>query len=552
MEKIGTLLIDAGLIKSGDLEKSLQIQSQTGGLLGSILIRTGAISEEQLLPVLSKQLDLDIINTEDLPFSTLEAMEWLGNNVEYRLEWWADNKVFAWEQNDKICAVSRNMFDPLLIELLSQAFVERQIQWCLCPSYVLESLFSQIDKVIDENSDALFSRNLRELAEEAPVVEFVNNLLAQAVESGASDIHVEPQENAFEVRFRVDGVLITKYTQPRDKYDAIGSRIKLIANIDIAESRLPQDGRIKTRAAGQEFDIRVSTVPGSHGESVVMRLLPTEKSNIGFDNLGFDSFQEEIFKEWLSHPHGIVLVTGPTGSGKSTSLYTGLEHINDGRKKIVTVEDPVEYQIEGLTQVQALPEIGLTFASALRAFLRQDPDVIMVGEIRDLETAEIAIQSSLTGHLVLSTLHTNDSIGAFTRLVDMGVDRFLVATPIRAVMAQRLLRRLCSHCAVEDKHVLPGVEEIVRTADSGLAMNWKKAGQGCSNCNNTGYKGRIGIYEMVSVNSELQEAIVASKNSTELWTVAKSAGARTLREDGMLKAARGITSIDEVLRVTGE
>jgi general secretion pathway protein E len=307
----------------------------------------------------------------------------------------------------------------------------------------------------------LDERTLRELAEDAPVVSLVNNLIAQAVEARASDIHLEPGERLLEVRLRIDGVLHVRQTLPMDRYAAVASRIKLIAGIDIAERRLPQDGRISTRAAGAEMDVRVSTIPAVYGESIVMRLLPKQRDDLSLERLGMRPAQLQQFKRWLHMPNGLVLVTGPTGSGKSTSLYSALAATNDRTRKIVTVEDPVEFRLPHVIQVQAQPDIGYTFARALRAFLRHDPDIIMVGEIRDRETAEIAIQSALTGHLVLATLHTNDAPSAITRLVDMGIEPFLVAASLRAVMAQRLVRRLCEGCAVDQPAAPPSVGDAI-------------------------------------------------------------------------------------------
>jgi general secretion pathway protein E len=323
--------------------------------------------------------------------------------------------------------------------------------------------------------------------------------------------------------------------------------------MDIAERRLPQDGRLSTRVGGQEMDIRVSALPGVHGESIVMRLLPKERKELGLEKLGFESDHLSMMKEWTAEANGIVLVTGPTGSGKSTTLYASLAAANDGLKKIITVEDPVEFQLPAITQIQAHPDIGLTFANALRSILRQDPDVIMIGEIRDLETAEIAVQAALTGHLVLSTLHTNDAISAFTRLIDMGVEPFLVATPIRAVQAQRLVRRLCTQCA--RPHAVPAQIEAEAAVFAhkvlpGLAPRWMEA-VGCAHCMNTGYRGRLGIYEMVPVSESMQHLIVSGASVNDMKKLAREEGHRFLRDDGLLKAWQGLTTVEEVLRVAG-
>jgi general secretion pathway protein E len=395
--------------------------------------------------------------------------------------------------------------------------------------------------------------HLRELAEEAPVVELVSNTLSQAAGERASDIHLEPEERNFRIRYRIDGVLHTRLTLPRERFDAVASRVKLLSGMDIAERRLPQDGRTTQRINGQEIDIRVSALPGTWGESLVLRLLPKQRQQFRLEKLGMEPDHVRRFAGAIAEPNGIVLVTGPTGSGKSTTLYAALEAINDGSKKIITVEDPVEYDIAGVNQVQVHAEIGYSFARALRSLLRQDPDIVMIGEIRDLETAQIAVQASLTGHLVFSTLHTNDAIAAFTRLIDMGLEPFLVASSLRWVLAQRLVRRLCEACA---EPAPPPLAEIAAEAASALGPDgsararWR-AGRGCPRCQGTGYSGRLGIYEMVEVVEPLQEAILQHLPAHQATEIARRAGFRSLRQDGLVKAAAGITSVDEVLRVTG-
>ena len=393
--------------------------------------------------------------------------------------------------------------------------------------------------------------HLRELAEEAPVIELVNNILAQAMDQRASDIHIEPEELVFHVRMRTDGILHTRMTLPASRYPAVASRVKLISGMDIAERRLPQDGRLSARVSGQEIDVRASAVPAVHGESIVLRLLPKERQDLSLERLGFSPRDLSMFRTWAREPHGIVLVTGPTGSGKSTTLYATLEEMNQRDRKMITVEDPVEYEVEGVTQIQANADIGYTFARSLRAILRQDPDVIMIGEIRDLETAEIAVQSALTGHLVLSTLHTNDAVSAFTRLVDMGVEPFLIATSVRAVQAQRLVRRLCPNCSRPATEVLPAVRRMAEPlAAPGTVADWRTA-VGCPHCQGTGYRGRLGIYELVDVTPEMQELVIASATAEKMRALANAQGGRTLREDGLLKAMAGLTTVEEVVRVTG-
>jgi general secretion pathway protein E len=469
--------------------------------------------------------------------------------------WFLDQRAVLWEDADEaIHCASRNPIDSNLRETLSAAFASRQIIWLLAKTHDIDGTLRLLES--QDTSQPLDEiAHLRELAEEAPVVELVNNLLSQAIEEDASDVHLEPEERLFAARYRIDGVLHTRMTLPRERFDAVASRIKLISGMDIAERRLPQDGRISTRASGSEMDIRVSCVPGVHGESIVMRLLPKERKDLNLDAMGMEPDHLQQFTRWVNEPHGILLVTGPTGSGKSTTLYAGLEKANDRSRKIITVEDPVEYKMSGITQIQTQSDIGYTFARALRAILRQDPDIIMIGEIRDLETAEIAVQSALTGHMVLSTLHTNDSLSAFTRLLDMGVEPFLVASAVRAVQAQRLVRKLCGACAVPTtppKSLLDVVADIESRAPQLFATpaQWKTA-KGCPQCRGSGYRGRLGIFEFLEVTPNIQDAIMRQLPAGELLLIAKAQGYRSLREDGLIKARRGLTATDEVLRVTG-
>jgi general secretion pathway protein E len=443
-----------------------------------------------------------------------------------------------------------------LREAVDRAFAAAHpIQWWLTSNQSLDRALDLVERGLrQEQRDVLDDvLNLRELAEEAPVVELVANTLSQALGERASDIHIEPEERHFAIRYRIDGVLHNRLTLPRDRFDAVASRVKLLSGMDIAERRLPQDGRIGQRINGQEVDIRVSALPGSWGESLVLRLLPKEREHFSLRTLGMEADQQAAFSATIREPNGIVLVTGPTGSGKSTTLYAALEAIIDGTKKIITVEDPVEYDIRGVTQVQVHPEIGYTFAQALRSLLRQDPDIVMIGEIRDLETAQIAIQASLTGHLVFSTLHTNDATSAFTRLVDMGLEPFLVASAVRAVLAQRLVRRLCPHCGAPSEPPAGEVAaEFAACAPASLrsAARWLHP-SGCDACLGTGYKGRLAIYETVELTAPLRQAILERRSDHALAEIARANGFRSLRQDGLLKAAHAITSADEVVRVTG-
>ncbi len=530
------------------------MQQKLGGRIGSVLMRIGAVSEDNLLQVLSRQLGLPVMGME-VPAPDEDMVRLTALQAPAGIDWLLDQQLLVWpgEGSDLLCA-ARDPLLPALREAMRHAYPGRRVHWCLCRAQDLERMLDGLaHHARADGSEGGDVQQLREMAEEAPVVELVSNLMAQAVEQRASDIHLEPEERIFAVRFRIDGVLHTRLQLPRDRFDAVASRLKLISGMDIAERRLPQDGRLSTRVGGQEMDIRVSALPGVHGESIVMRLLPKERKELGLEKLGFESDHLALMKEWTAEANGIVLVTGPTGSGKSTTLYASLAAANDGLKKIITVEDPVEFQLPAITQIQAHPDIGLTFANALRSILRQDPDVIMIGEIRDLETAQIAVQAALTGHLVLSTLHTNDAISAFTRLIDMGVEPFLVATPIRAVQAQRLVRRLCPQCA--RPHAVPAsiqaeAERFAHRVLPGLAPRWMEA-VGCAHCMNTGYRGRLGIYEMVPVSEAMQHLIVSGASVNDMKKLAREEGHRFLRDDGLLKAWQGLTTVEEVLRVTG-
>ena len=551
---LGGLLVEAGLVSADDIKRGLEFQREFGGRLGAVLVRMGAISEDNLLPVLAGQLDMPLAEIEDFPMDgkrVQAAIEQSGLSAE----WWLDAQACIWEiEEGRYGCTARDPLDPALGEALDRAFGNDEVTLYLARNQEVDRLLELVQRSLRKRgSDDDISR-LRELAEEAPVIELVNNILSQAADQDASDIHVEPEEHQFFVRLRIDGVLHTRYTLPRERFAAVASRIKLISGMDIAERRLPQDGRVGMRVSGEELDIRVSAVPGVHGESLVLRLLPKEAQQLRLTHLGFAEDHYRLFRQWATSPHGIILVTGPTGSGKSTTLYATLDEINERDRKIITVEDPVEYQLKGVSQIQTHAEIGYTFARALRAILRQDPDIIMIGEIRDLETAEIAVQAALTGHLVFSTLHTNDSVSAFTRLVDMGVEPFLVATSVRAVQAQRLVRRVCSACAepLETPHPQLREQAVAAAQRAGLATdeNWVQA-RGCPACRGTGFRGRVGLYELVDVSERLQDGITSGHTAQALWRIAAEEGARTLREDGLIKAMQGLTTVEEVIRVSG-
>ncbi len=461
------------------------------------------------------------------------------------------------ETDEKLTVLVPEEFDYSAISILSRQ-VNKKIEIHHYDKDEIERILykwyeAQLGYVSDDDTDIdtiLQIDNLEDIAQEAPIIRLVNNYINYAKETGASDIHFEPTKNNFIVRFRIDGILheidkLSKKVQP-----AITSRIKLIANMNIAESRIPQDGRILIQEEDENLDIRVSSVPTIFGESIVLRLLSKEKSLLNLEVLGMNNDHLKIFKQLIRKPYGLILVTGPTGSGKTTTLYAALNDINTPDKKIITVEDPVEYQLEGINQIQVKPEIGLNFANILRSILRQDPDIILVGEIRDSETAKIAIQSSLTGHLVFSTLHTNDAIGAFSRLKDLGVENFLLSSAVIASMAQRLVRKICPYCK---KEYTPKKEEInIISKEFNLNSPVEKLykGDGCKKCAYTGYRGRIAIYEILINNESLRKYIIQEEfeNNPELKEYLNK-NFISMKQDGLQKALQGITTIEEVLRV---
>ena len=447
------------------------------------------------------------------------------------------------------------MADPLDVETIAAVrhCTGLKISTVLAPE---QEIIDAIDKYYGESAaraEADFEfqagemsedlEHLRDMASEAPVIRLVNAIIASAVEKRASDIHLEPFEKEFRIRYRVDGVLYNQDPPPRELKAAMISRVKLMAKLNIAERRLPQDGRIKIKTLGREVDLRVSTLPTLYGESVVMRLLDRSAGDFyDLGRLGFDKHMLNRMEYYTSLPHGIFLVTGPTGSGKSTTLYSALKKINQSDKKIITIEDPVEYQMDGINQLHVNTQIGLTFASGLRHIVRQDPDVIMVGEIRDRETADIAIRSSLTGHFVFSTLHTNDAPSAITRLTDMGMENYLITSSVVAVLAQRLVRVICVHCKAESgTRIAPDGNTVVCYA-----------GRGCEHCFGSGYSGRMGIFELMELGDEIRQLIMKNADAAAITNVARRNGMRNLREDGWLKVMNGVTTADEVMRVTQE
>ena len=553
--KFGELLVSQNKISARDLERGLLAQTEMGDMLGRVLIRLGLLSELDVAKSLSEHLGVPLIEQEAFPESLLEvpglSQDFINtqNFLPYTLENGTLTVVTGVPQDSFL---ARAIHLATGLSVTAYLGVESEIQTALT------RYFSDGDAEKEEDGNSFdtlegksdFIEHLRDLASEAPVIRLVNQVIAKVVDLRASDIHIEPFEDNLQIRYRIDGVLQQGERPAQGLGPAVTSRLKLLANLNIAERRLPQDGRIKMRVKGRELDLRVSTLPTVYGESVVMRVLDRASIRLNLEDMGFSPDLLENYRELLLRPHGIILMTGPTGSGKTTTLYASLAKIDSTTQKVVTVEDPVEYQLDGVNQVQVQPQIGLTFAHALRSILRQDPDIIMIGEMRDTETAQIAVQSALTGHLVLSTLHTNTAAGAIIRLEDMGVERYLITSTVNGVVAQRLLRCLCTNCKVPTQ--LP--PDIL--AKSGLARflapeqtTVYKPG-GCPQCKNTGYKGRTAIHELFVMNDAMHEAILSGADATTLHNLARKNGMHTLYEDGLRKVAEGVSSLDEVMRVT--
>ena len=557
---LGQLLVERGLLPEDDLQKALALQRERKGRLGKILLDLGYISQQDLQSVLSEQLGIPRVDAAELQEIPMEAAALPSTFLRqsllypYRVD---DGTVFIAMadplDSDNIRAVEQLVGRKAEVRLASETAILKALDVWLGAEQTEEGVEAQDP---DEprrvaEAEAADIDQLRDLASEAPVIRWVNQLVARALERRSSDIHFEPFEKQFRVRYRIDGVLYEVPAPPREMQAAITSRIKLMAKLNIAEQRLPQDGRIPLRVLGREIDLRVSTLPTLYGESVVMRLLDRSASDrYSLATLGFPESLLRKMEHYLSLPHGLFLVTGPTGSGKSTTLYGSLRRLNTMDKKVITVEDPVEYQLPGVNQIHVNPQIGLTFAAGLRHIVRQDPDIIMIGEIRDLETAEIAMRAALTGHLVFSTLHTNDAPSAVTRLTDMGVEHYLVSSSLVAVLAQRLVRVLCPECR---KPYAADGDELRKEGwegASGPATLYRA--EGCAHCAHTGFVGRVGIFEFMELDEGIRREIVARADASTLRATARERGMRSLKEDGWLKIASGQTTVEEVLRVTQE
>jgi general secretion pathway protein E len=560
------LLLGRGRVSADDLRKVRLLQQERGERLERLLLDLGFISEDDLISLLSEHLNIPLVGRKEFPKI---AVALPNVNVQFLRH----AKILPLEIQDGTLTVA--MADPSDLDSMQGLEVatglrvrpflgrEKEIVAALegyedAPAASVESEGS-LEFVGSDEEDV---NHLRDLASEAPVIRLVNMLINRAVEQRASDIHIEPFENELKVRYRIDGVLHDIEQPPRRQQAAIVSRVKIMAKLNIAERRLPQDGRIKLRTMGKEIDLRVSTLPTLYGESVVLRILDRSSIVLDLEQLGFPADTLHEFEKLIVRPYGMVLVTGPTGSGKTTTLYGALEKINSPDKKIITIEDPVEYQVSGVNQIHVKPQIGLTFANGLRSIVRQDPDVIMVGEIRDPETAEIAVQAALTGHLVFSTLHTNDAAGAVSRLLEMGVEDYMLASSLLGVLAQRLVRNVCLRCRIE----VPADEALLGAGDvsSSMAARFASAAThlesngsvyragGCEECSGTGYRGRSGIYELLLMSESIREQILKHASADVIKSTATAKGMRTLRDDGWLKVREGTTTVAEVLRVTQE
>jgi general secretion pathway protein E len=562
METIEQILIREKKITEEQLQKVMA--QGNGKSIGRRLIEMGFIAEEDMLKIMSGVMNLPYIKLSEL--KDISDIPKLDDRIP--VKFMKEYKIFPLKIDNN--ALTLTMADPLDISTIDEIrlITGHKVNICISGEGeildVIEKHYgagaTTMERIVGDMSEEELdlmggeaeeeTEHLKDLASEAPVIKLVNLIINRAVEIGASDIHVEPFEGDLKIRYRVDGVLQDVESPPKKLQSSVISRIKIMSKLNIAERRLPQDGRIRFKSMGKNIDMRVSTLPTIYGESIVMRILDRGGVVLELEKLGFPSKELKEFENLISKPYGMLLVTGPTGSGKTTTLYTALHKINSPDIKIITIEDPVEYQMYGINQLHVKPQIGLTFANGLRSIVRQDPDVIMVGEIRDPETADIAIQSALTGHMVFSTVHTNDAAGAITRLQDMGVESFLISSAILGVLAQRLVRVICKNCKTPVRLERSAMDEL--GVKEGLGSFTVYEGKGCDECSNTGYKGRIGIFELLVINDDIRRLILQKTSANIIKEKARELGMITLREDGWAKVKQGITTISEVLRVTLE
>ena len=553
-KRLGELLIEAQKITQDQLDQALAAQKRSGERLGRVLIKQGAITEPVLLEVLVQNLGIPLVDLSAtppdkeaarlIPMSLAERhgvipIRKKGNRLTVAMT--DPTNFFA---IDDLRMVTQCEIEPVMT---MEADILRAIQQTYTVTDLVEKSVSQLQK-----DEPLFASEI-ETSEDAPVINIVNSLISQAVKNGASDIHLEPMENGLRVRFRIDGVLREATSFPKNIQGSIVSRVKIISNMDIAEKRVPQDGRLQVQEEDRPIDIRASSLPTIYGEKIVLRLLDQKSAILDVDALGFSPDNLEKYKAMYRHSFGMILITGPTGSGKTTTLHSTLNELNTVAKNIITIEDPVEYRLAGINQVQVNNKAGMTFANGLRSILRQDPNIIMVGEIRDKETAEIAIRAALTGHLVLSTMHTNDAAGAVTRLIDMGIEPFLVASSVLGCVAQRLVRRVCPECRTSYTPDIDSPEcVLMEGVDSTAVCRMLYKGTGCIHCGNTGFRGRVAIHEVMPMTSKLRDLTIHSYSAAEIERAAVDEGMRTMQQDGIDKAMKGFTTISEVIRVAYE
>ncbi len=564
-KRLGEMLVETGIITSEQLQEALEEQKKSGGRLGQTLMALGYITEDVMAAFVGKQLGISYVSLSEYGEISGDVTKIVPENI------CRHQTLVPISLEENVLTIA--MADPLnvftvddlrvmtgyeiKVVISSEAEIKQAIEKCYGNKGSMEDILKTMDdgkgggtlEVVQQQEDQVDIATLEAAGEEAPVVKIVNLIMTGAVKSGASDIHIEPFEKSLRTRYRIDGVLHEISSPPKRLTAAIVSRIKIMANLDIAERRLPQDGRIKVKVIGKEIDLRVSILPTAFGEKVVMRILDASSLCLDLTKLGFEPDVLPIYQKHIEIPYGIVLVTGPTGSGKSTTLYSSLSTLNYPDRNIITIEDPVEYVLEGINQVQAKPDIGLTFAAGLRSFLRQDPDIIMVGEIRDAETAEIAINAALTGHLVFSTLHTNDASGAVTRLTNMGIEPFLTASTVVMVIAQRLVRVICDNCKEDYQVPAQFIRDLGQKYEDDKPVLLYR-GKGCDRCTNTGYRGRLACYEIMVIEDELRDLVLERASTHLVKQKSREHGMVTLREAAFRKVLNGVTTVEEMMRVT--
>ncbi|WCK53653.1 ATPase, T2SS/T4P/T4SS family [Aneurinibacillus sp. Ricciae_BoGa-3] len=546
-KRLGDILVESGMLKEEQLQKALEEQKKSKLKLGEYLLQAGYITEQQLIEILEFQLGVPHVNLYryklDFSLSSIVPEETAKRYLLVPLKKEGNQLVLAMADPLDYYAIDEiRMSTGFIISpvIATQNEIERAIAR-------MYSMQDSVNQLMEDIRDTTEIEESELTDQDSPIARVVNEMFEQAVQLRASDIHIDPYEEGIRIRLRVDGLMRTERTLPRNMLGILTARLKIMANLNITERRMPQDGRMQLHVLFRHIDVRVSTLPTIFGEKIVMRLLDLTSALVALDQLGLTKRNLAVFEELIQRTSGIFLVTGPTGSGKSTTLYSVLHHLNDESKNIITVEDPIEYQVDGINQVQVNAAIGMTFASALRSMLRQDPDIIMVGEIRDTETSEIAIRAALTGHLVLSTLHTNDALGTITRLKDMGIPPYMLASSINGVLAQRLVRRICNDC--KEEYVASSYEKEF-FAQRGLKVEVLYRGKGCVHCSLTGYRGRASIHEVFKMDDSLRQMITQNYSAVDYEKYAKKKGMILLADDGLIKVKRGITTVDEVLRAT--